>query len=96
MESMKKRFTNIEAAARMSILYPDPFLHQLYTKHPPQRGMPDIVTGMPRKNIIAAVRAYHPDRNDPSLNGRKWFVFCREVTKILNTMLEKFDAKQRR
>ena len=95
MEKMKRSFTNIEAASRGFATCPDLFLRQLYAKHPPQRGLPDIVDGMARKNIIAAVRAYHPDRNDPSLHGRRWFVFCREITKILNTMLETFDATQR-
>ena len=77
------------AGCRAVVLCPILFLKQVYHLHPPPRPLPPIKSDADRKDLLNAIRAYHTDKNTKCANRQS--IMCREITKILNGLLEAYS-----
>jgi len=72
----------------------DGFLRHLYKTYPPKNpahklNEKDLGEWTKSKKILlTAILHYHPDKQDKEKHGKKWAVFCEEVTKLLNGRYE--------
>jgi len=75
-------------------------LAHIYSAHPPRNGGTRDTGEKMKKQVMNAIRYYHPDRSvtrhDTSAHDtEKWVVLCEEITKLLNTAWdEEFKQKK--
>lgn len=73
------------------------FLRHLYKTYPPknpahkldENNIKDPGDSKKQKQaLLMAIQHYHPDKQDTEKFGKKWTVFCEEITKRLNRRYE--------
>jgi len=68
-------------------------IYKTYSPKNPDHKLDDTDLDKPskmKKALQIAIQHYHPDKQDKEKHGRKWVVFCEEITKLLNGRYEAY------
>ena len=103
IEELKEELKDIRSAdvggGRSGVVH---LLRHLYKTYPPKDekntlneetlagALKDTDGKIMKKVILTAITHYHPDKQNQEKFGKKWFVLCGEIAKILNYRHEYF------
>jgi len=100
LDELKDELAAVEAAASEGI---GKLLEHVYAVHPPRQGGTRETSIDLKKQVLNAIRHYHPDKCKPqdtesAHDAGKWVVLCEEITKKLNFLWDtefKGNAKEK-